>query len=53
MSDRLVVLHKGCVLAQGPVQEVLAHAGDPDLQTAFMNLVNSSETKAGGQEAAK
>jgi ABC-2 type transport system ATP-binding protein len=53
MSDRLVVLHKGCVLAQGPVQEVLAHAGGPDLQTAFMNLVNSSGTKAAGQEAAE
>jgi ABC-2 type transport system ATP-binding protein len=42
MSDRLAVLHKGRVLAEGPVQEVLAQAGSPDLQTAFMNLVSAS-----------
>jgi ABC-2 type transport system ATP-binding protein len=52
-SDRLVVLHKGRVLAQGPLQEVLAQAGSPDLQTAFLNLVSASGTAAAGQEAAE
>ena len=53
MSDRLVVLHKGRVLAQGPVQDVLAQAGSTDLQTSFMNLVNTSGTTAAGKEAAE
>jgi ABC-2 type transport system ATP-binding protein len=53
MSDRLVVLHKGRVLAQGPVQDVLAQAGTPDLQTAFLDLVKASGTTAVGQEAAE
>jgi ABC-2 type transport system ATP-binding protein len=53
MSDRLVVLHKGRVLAQGSVQEVLAQAGSHDLQTAFMNLVSASGKAAAGKEAAE
>jgi ABC-2 type transport system ATP-binding protein len=53
MSDRLVVLHKGRVLAQGSVQEVLAQAGGHDLQTAFMNLVSASGKTAAGKEAAE
>ena len=53
MSDRLVVLHKGRILAQGSVQEVLAQAGTPDLQAAFLNLVNAFGATAVGQEAAE
>jgi ABC-2 type transport system ATP-binding protein len=53
MSDRLVVLHKGRVLAQGPMQEVLTRAGSADLQTAFLNLVKASGMKAAGKEAAE
>lgn len=43
ITDRLVVLHKGRVLAQGSVPEVLAQAEAPDVQTAFLNLVNASD----------
>jgi ABC-2 type transport system ATP-binding protein len=53
MSDRLVVLHKGRVLAQGSVQDVLAEAGDTDLQTAFLKLVNAPGTTSAGREAAE
>jgi ABC-2 type transport system ATP-binding protein len=53
MSDRLVVLHKGRVLTQGSVQDVLAQTGTPDLQTAFLNLVNASGATAVGQEPAE
>jgi ABC-2 type transport system ATP-binding protein len=53
MSDRLVVLHKGRVLAQGPVQDVLAQAGGTDLQTAFLKLVNAPGKTAAGREAAE
>jgi ABC-2 type transport system ATP-binding protein len=53
MSDRLVVLHKGRVLTQGSVQDVLAQTGTPDLQTAFLNLVNASGATTVGQEPAE
>lgn len=51
--DRLVVLHKGRVLAEGPVPEVLARANAQDVQTAFTNLINRSEATAPGREAAE
>jgi ABC-2 type transport system ATP-binding protein len=53
MSDRLVVLHKGRILAQGSVEDVLSQAGTPDVQTAFLHLVNAPGTTGIGQEAAE
>lgn len=38
-SDRVVVLHKGRVLAEGPVEAVAAQAGGRDLSEAFRALV--------------
>lgn len=37
-SDDLVVLHQGRVLAQGPVQRVVADAGASDINAAFARL---------------
>ncbi len=37
-GDDLVVLHQGRVLAQGPVQHVVAEAGASDLNAAFARL---------------
>ncbi|MCG7393810.1 ATP-binding cassette domain-containing protein [Microvirga sp. ACRRW] len=53
MTDRLIVLHKGRVLAQGTVSEVLLQADAADVQTAFRNLINASQTPSLGQEAAE
>lgn len=53
MTDRLVVLHKGRVLAQGTVPEVLAQAEANDVQTAFLKLVNTSGAAAIEREAAE
>jgi ABC-2 type transport system ATP-binding protein len=53
VTDRLVVLHKGRVLAQGSVPEVMAQARAHDVQTAFLNLVKASEAAAASREAAE
>lgn len=37
-SDDLVVLHRGKMLAHGPVSRVIAEAGAQDVNTAFMRL---------------
>jgi len=37
-SDALVVLHQGRILARGQVARVVAEAGAPDLNAAFMRL---------------
>ena len=53
VTDRLVVLHRGRILAQGAVPEVLAQADAPDIQTAFLKLIEEFEQTAMGQEAAE
>jgi len=53
VTDRLVVLHRGRILAQGAVLEVLAQADAPDIQTAFLKLIEGFEQTAMGQEAAE
>ncbi len=52
-TDRLVVLHRGRILAQGSVPEVLAQAEAHDVQTAFLKLIDAFEEAAAGQEAAE
>jgi ABC-2 type transport system ATP-binding protein len=37
-GDDLVILHHGRVLAQGPVARIIADAGAPDINSAFMRL---------------
>jgi ABC-2 type transport system ATP-binding protein len=41
-NDDLVVLHQGCVLAHGPLTDVLAQAGARDLHAAFMRLTTGA-----------
>ena len=41
-GDDLVVLHQGRVLAHGEVTRVIAEAGAPDLNAAFMRLTGGS-----------
>lgn len=52
-TDRLVVLHKGRILAQGPVPDVLVQAQASDIQTAFLKLVEASGASAISKEAAE
>jgi ABC-2 type transport system ATP-binding protein len=42
-TDDLVVLHQGKILARGQVAHVVAEAGAPDLNAAFMRLTGTSE----------
>jgi ABC-2 type transport system ATP-binding protein len=42
-SDDLVVLHQGKILARGQVARVVAEAGAPDLNAAFMHLTGTTE----------
>ena len=41
-GDDLVVLHLGRVLAQGPVEDMIADAGAHDINTAFMRLTGAA-----------
>jgi ABC-2 type transport system ATP-binding protein len=52
-GDRLVVLHKGQVLAEGAVPEVLARTKAPDLRNAFLRLVGDPGAARIGYEAAE
>jgi len=52
-TDRLVVLHKGRILAEGSVPEVLAQAQAPDIQAAFLKLVEATGRSAAEKEAAE
>jgi ABC-2 type transport system ATP-binding protein len=45
-SARVIVLHKGVVLADGPVPDVVAAAGEPDLRGAFDKLVRDVDAPA-------
>ena len=45
-GDDLVVLHLGRVLAQGPVEDMIADAGAHDINTAFMRLTGASGSPA-------
>jgi ABC-2 type transport system ATP-binding protein len=42
-TDDVVVLHKGSVLADGPVSEVVARSGGTDLREAFSLLTGSAD----------
>ena len=41
-GDDLVVLHQGRVLAQGPVENIIAGAGARDINSAFMRLTGAA-----------
>lgn len=47
-GDDLVVLHQGRVLAQGPMNRVIADAGAQDVNTAFMRLTGAQTMPGGG-----
>lgn len=47
-NDDLVVLHQGKVLAQGPMNRVIAEAGAQDVNTAFMRLTGAQTMPGGG-----
>jgi len=42
LGDDLVVLHQGRVLAQGQAGRIVADAGAPDLNSAFMRLTGAA-----------
>jgi len=46
-SDQLVVLHQGRILAQGPVERVIAETGARDLHSAFMRLTGAAPESGG------
>ena len=52
-TDHLIVLHKGRVLAQGTVPEVLIRAEADDVQSAFLKLIRRSDKAATDREAAE
>ena len=41
-GDDLVVLHRGRILANGPAARIIADAGAPDLNSAFMRLTGTA-----------
>jgi ABC-2 type transport system ATP-binding protein len=45
-NSRVVVLHKGVVLADGPVPDIIAATGEPDLRGAFDRLVRDVDAPA-------
>jgi len=45
-TDGLIVLHRGRVLAHGPVPDVLARTGEPDVRAAFTRLTVDGDTEA-------
>jgi ABC-2 type transport system ATP-binding protein len=46
-SDDLIVLHQGRMLAHGPVVNVLAQTGEPNVRAAFTRLTAAPESEAG------
>lgn len=52
-GDRVVVLHKGRVLAQGPVDTAIAAAGATDIRDAFARLTQAADAQAAGREAGR
>jgi ABC-2 type transport system ATP-binding protein len=41
MTDRVIVLHQGQVLANGPAAEIIARTGAPDMRLAFAKLTGT------------
>jgi ABC-2 type transport system ATP-binding protein len=50
-DDRVVVLHKGRVLAQGPVAEVVAATGETTIRSAFARLTQMDDSGEAGAAA--
>jgi len=46
-TDDLIVLHQGRMLAHGPVADVLAQTGQPNVRAAFTRLTAAPEPDAG------
>jgi ABC-2 type transport system ATP-binding protein len=46
-TDDLIVLHQGRMLAHGPVAQVLAQTGEPNVRAAFTRLTADPESEAG------
>jgi ABC-2 type transport system ATP-binding protein len=47
LSDDLVVLHQGRVLAKGQAARIVTDAGASDLNSAFMKLTGTSPQSGG------
>jgi sodium transport system ATP-binding protein len=43
LCDRIVILSRGGVVASGTADELVAHAGTPSLEDAFVHLIGSGE----------
>ena len=52
-EDDLVILHEGQVRELGPVSQVLARCGAPDVFSAFNNLTQPAGSEAAQDEAAR
>lgn len=50
--DRLILLRGGSVLADGTLDELLADTGAPDVEAAFLTLVDQAVARDGGTGAA-
>src|SRR5262245_15631752 len=51
-QDRVVVLHQGCILAKGPVIEVISAHDGRDIKSVFAQLTNVGRPRAAKEAAA-
>lgn len=47
LCDRLAIMHRGHVLAEGPMEELLARHRQPDLEQLFFDLISKNKSQAG------
>ena len=44
ICDRIVLIHRGCVIAQGTIADLLAATGEAQLSRAFLALIERTDT---------
>ncbi len=44
LCDRIAIIHRGCILAMGTLDELLDSYGGPDLEELFFRLINEFES---------
>ncbi|MEN6451938.1 MAG: ATP-binding cassette domain-containing protein [Thermoguttaceae bacterium] len=48
LCDRVAIIHRGCVLAEGTLEELRNRYGEPDLEELFFQLISQHDEVAGG-----